>query len=389
MKTNKKIATALACALFAGGAVAEDVNLPDTVAWTAYDLGSTGYNQAVAIGSALKDAYGVNLRVLPGKNDIARTEPLRQRKVDFSNTGIGATYLSQEAVMEFAAKKWGPQPVRLLLMNNAGDTGLSVGVAREACEKIGKPGCEGFTYADLKGMNVAFVLGSPALNLPIEAILAYADLTWDDVNVVRTGGYGDTYKGMAAGSIDALFSSTASGLAYEQATNPRGIFWPEMDPNNVEGIARMKEVLPYFGLITATVGAELDGTEGVTTTSYPYPMLIAMADQDEAFVYSMTKAMVEQFDNYDGKVPGVHGWALDRQDFEWLVPYHDGAIRYFKEIGAWGDAAQANNDALVARQRILADAWAALEQENPGDWEAAWDERRREALGAAGLTAPF
>ena len=31
------------------------VELPATVAWTAYDVGSAGYNQAVAIGKALKE----------------------------------------------------------------------------------------------------------------------------------------------------------------------------------------------------------------------------------------------------------------------------------------------------------------------------------------------
>ena len=42
--------------------------LPGTVTWTAYDTGSSGYNQAVAIGAAMQEAAGTNLRILPGKN---------------------------------------------------------------------------------------------------------------------------------------------------------------------------------------------------------------------------------------------------------------------------------------------------------------------------------
>ena len=49
---------------------------PRTMSWSAYNLGTTGYNQAVAIGKALKDNYNVNLRVLPGKNDVSRLLPL-------------------------------------------------------------------------------------------------------------------------------------------------------------------------------------------------------------------------------------------------------------------------------------------------------------------------
>ena len=52
--------------------------LPDQITWTAYDVGSGGYNQAVAVGNALKNKQNITLRVLPGKNDVSRTVPLWQ-----------------------------------------------------------------------------------------------------------------------------------------------------------------------------------------------------------------------------------------------------------------------------------------------------------------------
>ena len=67
------------------------------MAWSAYNLGTTGYSQAVAIGKVLKDEYGTTLRVIPGKNDISRLVPLRKGRVQFSANGI-ATYLAQEGV---------------------------------------------------------------------------------------------------------------------------------------------------------------------------------------------------------------------------------------------------------------------------------------------------
>lgn len=60
------VASALAFGV-AGAATAAEVKLPGTIAWSAYNTGTTGYNQSVAIGKALKDKYGVNLRVVPGK----------------------------------------------------------------------------------------------------------------------------------------------------------------------------------------------------------------------------------------------------------------------------------------------------------------------------------
>ena len=58
------------------------------MAWTAYNLGSTGYNQAVAIGAMLREKYDVTLRVIPGQNDISRLLPLKTGRVDFSVNGV-------------------------------------------------------------------------------------------------------------------------------------------------------------------------------------------------------------------------------------------------------------------------------------------------------------
>ncbi len=371
---------AAAAALILAAAPAVALELPKQLTWTAYDTGSAGYNQAVAIGSALKEAAGVNLRVLPGKNDVARTEPLRQRKVDFSATGVGGSFMAQEGVFEFGNENWGPQPIRVLLANNGGTVGLAVGVAGDIGVK---------EYADLKGKRVAWIKGAPALNVNMIAYLAYAGLTLDDVEVVEFGGFGAGWKGLANGEVDAAFASTNSGLAYEAAAGPRGLVWPPIDAENAEGLKRMKAVAPFFAPMTATVGASIDGTDGVHTAGYAYPVLTAMSDQDADLTYNMTKAMVELYDQYKGKAPGINGWALADQDFNWVVPYHEGAIKYFKEAGVWTDEAQAHNDQLVARQAALAAAWEELKAAKPDDWNEAWAAKRKEALEAGGFPMVF
>lgn len=382
MKLDRLAGAALALTLAAapGASWSADIKLPRQIAWTAYGTGSAGYNQSVAIGAALQDALGVNLRVLPGKNDVARAEPLRQGKVQFSATGVGGSFMAQEGAFEFGAPNWGPQPVRLLLANNGGTVGLSVGVAGDVGVK---------EYADLKGKRVAWVKGAPALNVNVTAYLAYAGLDWDDVVKVEFGGFGDSWKGMVNGQVDAAFASTNSGRAYEMAASPRGLVWPPIDPENKEGIARMKAVAPFFEPMTAKVGANIDGTDGAPTAGYAYPVLVAMADQDADLVYNMTRAMVELFPAYKDKAPGINGWALEKQNFEWVVPYHEGAVRYFKELGLWSDAAQAHNERLIARQEALAKAWAELKAQNPEDWDAAWSEARRKALAEGGFEVVF
>lgn len=384
-----RITTLAAAAYFvASSAYAADFKLPDQVVWSAYGTGSAGYNQAVAIGAALQEATDVNLRILPADNDIARMEPLRQGKVQFSANGIGV-YLAQEGVLAFGGKNWGPQKIRLLAANTGGGVAMSIGVAREACEKVGKPDCKDFTYSDLKGLRVASFKGAPALNTNTRAWLAYGGLDFDDVETVEFGGFGAAWKGLVEGTVDAAFSASNAGQVYEAASSPRGLAWPAFDPQDKEAFNRLLSVAPYYINVHATFGGLLDGTEGRDMAAFAYPILIGLDTSDADLAYNMTKAMFELLPLYSGKAPGIDGWALEFQKFDWVIPYQEGAIRYYKEAGVWTDKAQAHNEMLISRQDILAKAWADLKVENPADWKNVWAERRRKELKDAGFAVAF
>ena len=99
--------------------------------------------------------------------------------------------------------------------------------------------------------------------------------------------------------------------------------------------------------------ARLRGQHGA---HYPYPILVTLEGTDAGLVHNMAQAMVELYPQYKGKALGIDGWQIDAQAFLWFVPYHEGAVAYFKELGVWTDAAQTHNDHLLARQEALAAA---------------------------------
>lgn len=143
----------VASASLASAALAQDVKLPSTMTFTAYDTGSAGFNIGVAVGKMMKDKYATDVRVLPAGNDVARLAPLRAGRAQLSWMGSGV-YFAQEGVFEFGVKEWGPQAVQLTLSTidcNAG----TLGVAKDTGVKEIK---------DLRGKRVGFVVGSPALN---------------------------------------------------------------------------------------------------------------------------------------------------------------------------------------------------------------------------------
>jgi TRAP transporter TAXI family solute receptor len=355
---------------------AEDLNLGRTMAWSAYNLGTTGYNQAVAIGKVMKDHYGVNLRVIPGKNDVSRLLPLVKGRVQFSANGI-ATYFAQEGVYQFAERRWGPLPLRIVMAAN-GESNQALGVAADL-------GIE--TYADLRGKRVPYVRGAPALNVPTEAFLACGGLTWDDVERVDFPGYNAMWTGVVNGQIDAAYANTVSGPTRKLEASPRGIYWPPTKHDDDECWQRMQKIVPFFTPHMATRGAAISIERPHEGATYPYPILIALADQDESLVHDLAKVIHTHYDEYKDADPGAIGWAMDRQIFDWVVPFHEGAIRYFESVGVWHASHEAHNERLVQRQGVLANAWREYLRNAPEDdtFADGWLKARIAALDANGF----
>ena len=357
---------------------AEGIDLPKTIAWSAYPTGTGGYSQAVAIGSILQRQYNVNLRVIPGRNDVSRLATLRANRVHFSAGGSEAVY-AQEGVLNFASKIWGPQPIRALMSNYSDSCSFTFATATDANVN---------SVADIKGKRVTFVQGAPSLNNATAALLSYANLTWDDVTPVEVGGYNASIDAVLNNRADVVGGACNSPPFLRIEASPRGLTFPALPHDDLEAVARVRSRLPWYVPHIALEGPTLP-EDGIEVFSSAYPLLVGLDTSDEAMVYSMVKVMHQHFDEYKNNAPGATGWLLARQKFDQVfIPFHPGAIRYYKEIGAWDAAADAQNFLNLNRQRVLGDAWTTFFPTAPEDYsefEAAWLKTRNSALEAAGL----
>lgn len=356
----------------------EGIELPRTMAWSAYPTGTGGYSQAVALGNILQRTYGVNLRVIPGRNDVSRLATLRAERVHFSAGGSESVY-AQEGILNFASKIWGPQPVRALLSNYSNSCSFTFATAADA---------DIFSVADLKGKRVTFVQGAPSLNNATAALLSYAELTWDDVERVEVGGYNASIDAILNNRADAAGGACNSPPFLRVDASPRGLRFPALPHNNAEAIARVRQRLPWYVPHIAYEGPTLPAT-GLEVFTSAYPLLVGLESSDEAMAYSTVKILHRHYEEYRDAAPGAMGWTLERQKLEQaFLPYHEGAIRYFKEVGMWTPEAQAKNEENLHRQSVLRSAWEAFLPTAPEDYEAfeqAWLAARLHALEAEGL----
>jgi TRAP transporter TAXI family solute receptor len=230
------------------------------------------------------------------------------------------------------------------------------------------------------------------VNVTIEAFLACANLSWDDVIRVDFPGYNAMWNGVLNGQIDVAYANTVSGPTRKLEASPRGIFWPEVRHADTGCWQRIRAKVPFMTKHFATRGAGISATAPHEGATYPYPLLIALADSDPELAYTMTRVLHQHYDEYKDADPGGIGWALDRQIFDWVVPFHRGAVRYLREVGVWNKALDSHNAALITRQAVLQQAWtryratpAAQSAPDKATFANGWLAARIVALDAQGL----
>jgi hypothetical protein len=209
---------------------------------------------------------------------------------------------------------------------------------------------------------------------------------------VKTSNSRASFDAIIAGRADAAFSSTVSPSPKKLAASPRGLYWPPLPHDDEAGWKRVMAAAPVYNKVRATIGWEIDKANPPQLSNFPYPILITNAAKDSDEVYALVKAMVDHHADYKDAAKGAKGWNLDAQMMKWAMPYHDGAIRAWKELGKWSVEAQAHNDKLIARQGILKTAWDALADKDSLEADvlkAAWSKARSQALKKAGFNSVF
>ena len=365
-------ASLIAGAAFAISAPAQAQELPDTMTWSSYDVGSAGYAEASAIADAFGRQFGTRVRIQPSGSSIGRLQPVVSGRADYGFLATEA-FFSAEGIYDFADRRWGPQNLRTLAgrpssfgMPTAADAGI---------QKI----------SDARGKRVAFVAGNPSVNVKCDGILAFGGLTRDDFEAIMFPTYGAAMSSLAAGQADATCTTTTPSQLYELAESPRGIHWADIPRDDAEGWERVSDLAPFFAPYTETVGAGISQENPAELMAYRYPVLVTMAEKSADDVYAMTKALDETYDMYKDGTAVMPRWNLEDAGLPPIdVPFHEGAIRYLEEKGIWTEEAQAWNDRAVKRLDALLAAWdeAVAEGESLGDEEFAtlWEEKRQAAI---------
>jgi TRAP transporter TAXI family solute receptor len=302
----RPIATALAAlatlALGASGATAQTYGL------ATMPPGTLSHTTASAIAKVLKEKGGLNVLVQPTAGESTLI-PLVARGE--SDIGIANIFEMEEA------KKANPD---LRLIGSLHALTGAFWVRKDSTMK---------TMADLKGKRV--VMGFSAMRTidpMIKAILATGGLTEADVKPVLVPNVVRGAEDFASGASDMFFFAFGAAKVREVDATVGGIRALEIPES---GMAAAKKIVPQGYLTPAAPNPFFVGVEkpmGVYTWDN---MLFTNAKMKDEVIAKIIDTLENNKPDLIAVQPALRGFSANKLYKTYDIPYHPGALKYFKD----------------------------------------------------------
>ena len=310
-----------------------------------HSVGGAFHASGVGFASMVTDETGVRLIVQPYAGPSAWMP-------DFASGTLETGLLSAvDAAWAYNGEQHFDEPVTNMRMLLQGNQLANVAWIVRSDSDIER-------LTDMRGRRAVADLGGVQVTRAIlEAELKSVGLDWDDLVPVPVTDLGQSIDALREQRVDAAWGgSPESGqlLELDSAVGVRVLPFGELEPADLDdGVpaemqAILDEVLPGS---TLTVVAAGSGAVHEDTVTIAYPLvLVGNAETlSEDAAYEITKASWEHTDKMADAHPWLAEWSRDTMLMPNApVPYHDGAIRFFKEVDAWSDEMEQRQQSLLA-----------------------------------------
>jgi hypothetical protein len=282
-----------------------------------------------------------------------------------------------EAIDIYATRDRGPQPVAYFYVSSKTD----IGFVTRGDSTIKTP------YDITPGTKIIYYVWMP--KTIYEALLAWGNVSPDDVEWVPTSDIGVAAGMILDGSADLVFAFPTTPANYDIEYCPQGASWIELNAEeDPDGAARFREVYPgqTYGVMSTGMPS-CHGVWGITAVNG----YMVRQDTDPDLIYNLTKWLDENYDRFKDGSPDTGGITLDNVMYlgeHNFKPLHDGTVRYLEEKGLWTQAHEARRQANIA----LLDRWIEAYKEaidmaddagiaiDPGneEWMELWENYKEE-----------
>jgi len=282
--------------------------------------GNTGtyYSYGTAIGQIVGGKADVSFNIQSTGASKANIQLIDAGEVDMA--------IVQNDVMDYAYN--GSD----LFVEDGAVTGFSAmaAVYAEVVQIVANPSSGIKSIADLKGKNVSVGDAGSGVEFNAKQILEAYGITFDDINKqnLSFSASADAYKDS---KIDAFFATAgAPTTAIMDLVTSKDILILNIEDDIAD---KLMESYPFYTVYDIPGGTYTGVDEDIQTLAVKATFIVSN-DLDEATVYNMTKAL---FENKE-EITSAHAKGNElNEDYAVSgisIPFHKGAEKYFREIGA-------------------------------------------------------
>lgn len=206
------------------------------------------------------------------------------------------------------------------------------------------------TLEDAKGARLAGKYPSHLISLLFTtATLAANNDTEEDFKIIPVPNSGSSLQALKEDAVDIAFSTINNSGVRETAAAVGGVrYLPVIPDGDPEAIKRFQAEMPGSVATTRKAGSVAGVEQDMTAMGWDLYFTTG-APTDADMVYVATKTFWEEIDSIRGAHKILEA-SLTRDYFlqkEFDIPYHEGAVRFFKEIGVWTDDMEARQAELL------------------------------------------
>jgi TRAP transporter TAXI family solute receptor len=313
---NLAIVAALACAV--SPAEAQQIRVI-----AANPQGSIFYAGSVAIGKLLDDKLKMQIRVQPMAGSSTYIPLLNRGEADFGLTNVDDAVSSSKGIGSFRQ----PNP-NLRLIAAVFQLNFGILVPNDSPIK---------TIPDLRGKVMPWGYNAQVTGRVLQqAALAADGLTMDDVKQVPTQSLFSGVDLLGEGKVEA--AALAIGTAQVQRANvslaSRGGVRFLNVASTPEAVARIRKFLPARPVVVQPAPHAVGIVAPTTIIEYSV-FFSTHANMPDDVVYSVVKALHGGKDDMTKGHPVFRSFRPAGMTEEIGVPWHPGAIKFYKEINQW------------------------------------------------------
>jgi len=299
----RPLLASLAALAFAAGAANAQ-----TYGFATMQPGTLSYTSSAAIAKVLKEKGGFNVLVQPMAGETTLIPVVARGESDLGIANI----------FEVTAAKAANPDLRLI--GSVYPLKGTFWVRKDSSMK---------TIADLKGKRVGMGYSAMRTIDPlVKAILATGGLTEKDVKPVLIPNVVRGADDFASGAADMFFFAFGAPKVREVDATVGGIRALEIPAS---GMAAAKKILPQGYLTPAKPGPFFVGVDHPMDVYTWDSMIFTNAKVKDEVIYKMIDTLVKNQAELAGLQPALRGFSAAALYTDYDIPYHPGALKYFKD----------------------------------------------------------